>query len=367
MITRIYADNFRCLVNFEVRLGATNLLMGVNGSGKSSLFDLIRRLQVFLLDGARVDEVFPVADLTRWQALGRQRFELDLLSGKEHYSYMLTVDHDLEGKRMRVQTEELYCNGDHLFESEEGLAQLYRDDGSEGPEYAFDWSRSGVGGLHARNDNKKLTNFKRELAKVVVVRPLPALMEGESRTDAERLAPDAGNFVSWYRHMSQEHMGSIIGLFGDLKEVLPGFDSISLKEVGEETRAMKVLFKQGSNKKPLAYDLSELSDGQRMLILLYSLVHSFQGDGASLFVDEPDNFLALREVQPWLATMSDAIGEKLGQAVIISHHPEIMNYLGSTHGIRLERDAGGPVRVAPPPGTVDGLSLGDSVARGWEQ
>ncbi len=367
MLSRLYVDNFRCLVNFEVKFGPTNLLLGVNGAGKSSVFEILNRLQLFILEGAKVEEAFPVADLTRWQELGQQRFELDITLGNDVYTYKLVVDHDRERKRMRALLEELTCNGQPLFTCKEGSAQLYKDNGTEGPQYAFDWSRSGVGGLYERNDNKKLSRFKQVLAKVVIVRPMPVLMVRESKTHDERLRPYAENFVSWYRHMSQEHMGAIVGLFADLKEVLPGFDSISLKEVGEDTRAMKVLFKQTGIKKTQAYDVSELSEGQRMLLVLYTLIHSFQGDDASLFIDEPDNFLALREVQPWLSTLSDAIGDKLGQAVIISHHPEIVNYLGGAHGIWLERDGGGPVRVAPSPKNVDGLSLGDTVARGWEQ
>jgi len=367
MISRLYADNFRCLVNFEVKFGPTNLLLGVNGAGKSSLFEVMHRLQYFLLEGAKVDEAFPVADLTRWQELGQQRFELDLITGNDIYTYKLVVDHDRERKRMRTLSEELACNDNPLFTCKEGTAQLYRDDSTPGPQYAFDWSRSGVGGLYERTDNKKLSRFKQELSNVVVVRPMPVLMVHESRSHDERLSPNAENFVSWYRHISQEYMGSIVALFGDLKEVLPGFDSISLKEVGEDTRAMKILFKQPGSKKALAYDLTELSEGQRMLLVLYTLIHSFRGEGASLFIDEPDNFLALREVQPWLSTLSDTIGDQLGQVVIISHHPEIVNYLGGAHGIWLEREGGGPVRVTAPPGNVDGLSLGDTVARGWEQ
>ena len=33
MITRLYADNFKTLVNFELPLGPMNLLLGANGPG----------------------------------------------------------------------------------------------------------------------------------------------------------------------------------------------------------------------------------------------------------------------------------------------------------------------------------------------
>ena len=48
MLTRIYIDNFRSFVNFEYRPERKQLLLGSNGSGKSSLLDAIRYLKRFI-------------------------------------------------------------------------------------------------------------------------------------------------------------------------------------------------------------------------------------------------------------------------------------------------------------------------------
>lgn len=366
MLKRIYIDNFRCLVNFELRLDAINLLLGANGSGKTSVFGVLWRLQEFIIGDARVHDVFPTAEVTRWQTIGQQRFELEIVAGDDRYAYSLLIDHDLERRRMRVFEEKLDLNGKPLFSCKEGTAQLYRDNHSPGPQYPFDWTLSAVGALHERPDNQKLTRFKRELAKLIVVRPIPALMERESRGEQERLSHRMENFVSWYRHLAQEHMGAMVTLLGELKSCLPGFDSLSLKESGEDARALKALFAHPGGGKPLAFDFGELSDGQKMLIVLYTLVFGLKDESVSLFIDEPDNFLALREIQPWLSNLADAIGDSVEQAVLISHHPEIINYLGGANGRWMERDAQGPVRVGDVPGSVRGLSLADTVARGWE-
>jgi predicted ATPase len=37
MLKRIYVDNFRCLVNFELKLDRVNLLLGRNGTGKTTV------------------------------------------------------------------------------------------------------------------------------------------------------------------------------------------------------------------------------------------------------------------------------------------------------------------------------------------
>jgi len=367
MLKRLYIDNFRCLVNFELKLDPINLLLGANGSGKTSVFDVLRRLQDFLIGDFRVHDVFPVSDLTLWQTGGRQRFEFEVSAGDDLYTYRLLLERESDRRRMRVFEERLDLNDKPLFHCKNGMAQLYRDDHAPGPEYPFDWSLSAVGALHERPDNQKLTRFKHDLAKLIVVRPIPILMERESRGEQERLSHRMENFVSWYRHLAQEYMGAMIALLSELKAVLPGFESLSLKESGEDSRALKAQFSRPGGGKPMLLDFGDLSDGQKMLIALYTLVLGLKDEGVSLFIDEPDNFLALREIQPWLSSLADAVGESVEQVVLISHHPEIINYLGGAHGRWLERDAVGPVRVGQSPKSLPGLLLADTVARGWEK
>jgi len=369
VLTRLYVDNFRSLVNFELKFDRRCLLLGDNGTGKTSVFDALRRLQDFVIGDGRVHDVFPERDLTRWQVRNQQRFELDLSRDGNSFNYILLIEHDTQRRKMRVQEERLDMNGRPLFACKEGVAQLYRDDHSAGPQYPFDWTQSAVGALHERPDNQKLSLFKRELARLFVVRPMPPMMEKESRGEQERLTSRMENFVSWYRHLAQEHMGAMAALLGELRTVLPGLDSLSLKESGEDSRALKALFFNPGGGKPLSFDFGELSDGQKMLVALYTLTFALRDEGVALFIDEPDNFLALKEIQPWLSEVADAVGESLEQVVLISHHPEIINYLGNNHGRWFLRDAGGPTRVADQGPSIpsDGLTLAEHVARGWER
>ncbi len=369
MLKRVYVDNFRCLVNFELKLDRVNLLLGENGVGKTTVFEVLHRLRQFLSGTVKLNTVFPAKDLTRWQETGFQRFEMDLQVEQAAYTYSLAIEHDEERRKVKIKNEQLLFDMKPLFEFEEGTAQLYHDDFSPGPsQVPFDWTQSGLGSLQARADNKKLTRFRREISRFVIARPCPTLMVSESKQDDDTLSPCMENFVSWYRHLSQEHQGAMVSLFGELKQVLPGFDSFSLKEVGENTRALKVFFQPpGGGRKLLTYDFGELSDGQRMLIALYAIVFGLRDEGLHLFLDEPDNYVALREIQPWLSALTDSCGEGVEQAVLISHHPEIIDQWALSSGRWFERDSNGPARVSDKPkAKVDGLKLSESVARGWE-
>ena len=369
MVTRIYIDNFRSLVNFELKLDRMNLLIGANGSGKSSVFDVLRKLQDFIVGAAKVHEVFPASGITRWQTSRTQRFELDLQVGDDVYTYKLLVENDQELRKMRVEKEHLALNGDTLFKCMTGEAKLFRDDGGgSGYSYPFDWSQSGVGVLHERPENKKLTQFKRHLNKIVIARPVPALMQVESRGEEERLTLRMENFASWYRYLAQEQMGAMAGLLQELRKTIPGFSSLRLKESGEDSRSLKVQYERTDGGKALEYSFSELSDGEKMLVALYSLIFGLKDEGITLFLDEPDNYLALGEIQPWLTTLADACGESVEQAVLISHHPEIINYLGGSKGRWFIRDPESPTRVDTEPKTsTDGLTLSETVARGWSK
>jgi predicted ATPase len=367
MLTEIHIDNFRCLVNFDLKLDRLNLLLGDNGGGKTAVFEALRRLQGFLGGAINVDAAFPSQDLTRWQQLDVQHFELAMKVGDDVYTYALSIEHDHDRRCRQIKHEDLWMNLKPLFGFEAGTAQLYDDGFKAGPQYLFDPSRSGIAALQGRPDNRLLTRFHQQMGKLVIVSLCPVHMAFESAEEERQLTPLGDNFASWYRYLSQEHQGNILELTQQLRLVLPGFDSFSLREAGEKTRVLKVLFGSGGQaQKAIAYNFDELSDGQRQLIVLYCLLYGIKGEGYSLFLDEPDNYVALREIQPWLTSLQDACGESISQAVLISHHPEIIDYLAGSAGRWFDRPDNGATRVldkVPPP--ADGLKTSETIARGW--
>jgi predicted ATPase len=369
MITRLYVDNFRTLVNFELKFDRINLLMGPNGSGKSSAFEVLRRLQQFIGGDCRLHAVFPPRELTRWQDLREQRFEIDIKVPEGELHYAIVVEH-LEGEgKCRVKEESLTEGGKPLFLRQFGEVQLYRNDHTKGPTYPFDWTLPALATVQARPDNTKLTAFRKQIGNLVIAAVSPSQMETESRGEAEALTPRMENFVSWYRRLSQENMGAMFNLFNELSTVLPGFASFSFKDAGQDTKSLKMLFDHpGKSKNQISFDFGELSDGQRVLVALYTLIHGMKDSGLCLFLDEPDNFVSLREIQPWLLTLRDACGESFEQAILISHHPEIINQLGITKGRWFTRDDDGKTRVAnEPPSSLADLKLSETIARGWQQ
>jgi len=394
MIERIYIDNFRTLVNCEIKLQSVSLLLGANGAGKSSVFDAVELVKYFVGGAGPVWEVFPSSSLTRWQTLDEQTFELDLRGQEGVFRYALKIKHASDRRQSRVASESLSFDGRPLFTSKDGEAQLYNDNYGRGPVMTFDWNRSALPAIYSRPDNRRLTEFKERLAAVYCVRPCPALMLTDSQEEADVLSRDASNFASWYRYVLRQDISRQGDLFRELEQVIEGFQQLLLDGPADGTISLRVLFSPPDtkasmqpgcvreqpepdrqftlpmvpyiNKTMRIYKFGELSEGQRQLILLYTLLCGLSDTNRVLLFDEPDNYVSLREIQPWLTALMDATGRSISQSIIISHHPEVIDHLAREKGIWFTRDSAGPTRVGTDKDYDNTLLKPSEVeARGW--
>jgi len=369
MLKRIYIDNYKSLVNFELSLDSISLFVGANGSGKSAVFEVLQKIRDFALGKGKIADLFLPDNRTRWQTLSTQTFELEVERDTDSkYKYELAIEHDESGKNVHVKYERLWVNQNPLLKFESDEIQLYNDNYSEGPKYPYDGVLSAIQSITPRNDNKRLTWFKEQLERYIVTHPIPSLIEEESAFEVSSPSISLSNYVSWYRHLSQDQ-GMAYQLTSALRETLPGFQYFKFENVGRQQRLLMAYFQIEDNQS-VGYRFSELSDGQRMLIALYTLLHLNQGGSQRkyiLCIDEPENFVALPEIQPWLTELYDRCNNSGLQALLISHHPESLNYLlASPIGYWFERQNNGPTRVKQiQVDDEDGLPVSELIARGW--
>jgi hypothetical protein len=91
MITKIYIDNYKCFVNFEYQPGPLQLLLGANGTGKTAVFNVLHRLQKFVVAGEKTARTFPPRTVTAWDQRPEQTFELGLRRQEGEYLYRLVI------------------------------------------------------------------------------------------------------------------------------------------------------------------------------------------------------------------------------------------------------------------------------------
>jgi predicted ATPase len=191
-------------------------------------------------------------------------------------------------------------------------------------------------------------------------------MESQAAGEDAEPKPDLSNFAAWYRSLVRSHPERMDAFFESLKETLDGFDSIVLEDAGDGVAQLSVLFER-KEEKPVSFRFDELSDGQRCLICLYAIVHFPMLDGRTVVIDEPESFIGLREIQPWLMTASELVTDSHAQLILISHHPELIDQWAPRHGMRFARDGAGPVKIKPWVGDPEiSLSAAGLVARGWD-
>ena len=237
----------------------------------------------------------PTETLTRWQTLDVQTFQIDAHLDEHAYRYSLEVVHRRDAGDCRIKSERLLYDGDQkLFTSDTGKAQLFRDNGSMGPEVLADWSKSSLPIIAGRPDNKRLTRFVDWLSKeVLLCRINPVLMKSLSEKDSTSLATDLSDFASWWRHVHDEDSDAAVELRNFLAESLPGFRGLEFRKVTDKARRLTARLLDKS------YGFDELSDGQRVLIALYGLLVYARNRPLTLFLDEPYNFVSVREIQPF--------------------------------------------------------------------
>ena len=344
MLSRIYIDNFRCFDNFEHKPARRELILGTNGSGKSSFLDALLLLRQFVMTGMVLNDFWILSHRTRWLKRDNVTFELETVLDGSKFLYRLVIEPWGEHPKPRVASETVHLDGKPIFEFIEGQVHLFNDRYERKVTYGLDWHRSALNTVPSGKDNQALNRFKLWLSGLYCFRINTFAMP--SRAEGENLYPnvDLTNIASWYRHLIQADPKQNAAMLSDLRAVLDGFAYLQLESMGENVRLLAAEFTNVEGK-PNRYLFNELSDGQRCLICLYTILHFVLAKGSTVVIDEPDNFVSLREIQPWLAAVTDVVDGGHGQILLISHHPEAINQWAPNNGVQFVREKSGPVRV----------------------
>ncbi|GFZ99614.1 hypothetical protein GCM10011497_32910 [Elstera cyanobacteriorum] len=345
MITKLYVDNYKTLVDFTVEFEPLTLIVGGNGTGKSAITEILNALSLLARGKAELRSFFPKETLSKsinkkqQQAIG-VFFDID----NDKYEYRLELHHKLSGDGFSRIREILIVNGEVFFER--------NDDTIKHIDKNRDAVIAGMARLEEKlalyyimgftPEDKTARVFETMATRINTHQINPFSVNGFSIEESRFLNRQGDNFSAWYRHYAAENPLILPGLFSEIADFMPGFTQFRLS--GEEgRRALMCDFSNGAS-----IDFDYLSEGQKCLILLYSLLNFNAAKDVLrkvLVFDEPENFISLKEIQPWLRKVEDWVEEGNGQIILISHHPETMNYEGDDSLVWLERENGGPTRL----------------------
>lgn len=125
MITRLYANNFRCLVAFKADFDSFGVLCGPNGAGKSSVFDALRLIRTVATGdgylGGDGERDIRHLEFTNWQKGTTQEskiqeFELGVTAEDHSFEYVLHIEQTANHEKPRIVRESATCKKKILFE-----------------------------------------------------------------------------------------------------------------------------------------------------------------------------------------------------------------------------------------------------------
>jgi len=172
-----------------------------------------------------------------------------------------------------------------------------------------------ISAVRGSSETTHVALFKRWMSEELwMLKPDPRAMSPRTDGDGDTLVEDLSNFASWLPSEMAQDLDSTMTATKALREVLGGFHSL---QASKSASKLEATFITGS-KHQYVVGFDDLSDGQRQLCALYFVQHLVMKPGRLLILDEPDNYVALREIQPWLLEALDLALSENGPQLCLS-------------------------------------------------
>jgi predicted ATPase len=338
MIHRLYIHNFRCLENFELPISGHSsvLLIGKNGSGKTTIGRVLAILQRIARGTNRVGDLLKPGDFTRGRTDGPIRFEIEVLLDGSVYKYAVAFEFPKGFRELRVFEETLSVDGDVIFGR--NVAQVHLATGPEtGANFRIDWHLVALPIIQWRAEDDPLDIFKRWLAGSLILRPEPNLIRGNSERETLQPNTDMTNLGAWFSGLLASTPAAYTEISEYLKQVMPDFQDLKNLASSTESRNLAIQFSNKLGRFTLPF--GDLSEGEKVFVI-YALVIAANASSGPLlcFWDEPDNHLTPSEVSPSMMALRRAF-KSHGQLIATSHNPEAIRRFSDENTLYLYRNS----------------------------
>lgn len=326
MIQRFYVHNYRSLENFELPVSGLSsaLLIGKNGSGKSSVGFALEILQQIGRGKNSVGDLLSPRDISHGRTEIPVRFELEVEIEKVRYEYKLAFDLPKGEKELRVAEESLAVEGEIKFTRKEAQVSiptgLTLKPGLITAEISVGRLLVWLPMMQAPSETDPLYIFQQWLARMIILRPLPALIKGDSVEETLHPSPGVLNLGGWWSGLLAHAPAAYSRIDASLKQLMPDLKDIKNPVIAKDSRSLTVQFEGQNAASSLAFDL--LSDGEKCMVIWALVMAANEAYGPLLcFWDEPDNYLALSEIANFATDLRRAF-QNGGQFIATSHNAE---------------------------------------------
>jgi predicted ATPase len=333
MLQRLYIHNFCCLQNFVIKPGDNTslLLIGKNGAGKSTLAKALLIFRKLVTGASRVGDLATKDDFTLGRTHERMCFEIEALLEGRHYCYALVLDMPEKFRELRVVEEKFSVDGKPVFTRLEAQVTYHATARSE---FSLDWHIAALPLITEKTEGP-VHSMRSWLRHMHILAPIPQRMGGESHGSTEPLSPFCENFADYLTTLLGNFPASYSHIQAYLTELMPDLQEFSNEPVATDVRMLRVLFGDGGTSHRLKFD--RLSDGEKCMFLCAAVLAAQKAhNNLFVFWDEPDNYLALPEIEHFIRTLRKRFHGS-SQIWMTSHNETTINCFSHENTLLLRR------------------------------
>ncbi|MGD0959693.1 MAG: AAA family ATPase [Methylomonas sp.] len=339
MLQRLYVNNFRCLVNFELKTKEmpSSLIIGKNGAGKSTIADALEIFQRVGRGIHRVGQIVQEKDFAFNRSEAPMRFEIEVLLSGKLYHYILALELPETFHELRVFEEALSVAGDTVFSRKQAQVTVPKNSqsGMEAAKFFVDWHLVALPVIQERSEKDPLHIFKTWLAHTIILAPIPRLITGVSSGETLEPKRDGSNLGEWLSGLLGQFPAAYMEISRYLSEMMPDLSEYRNDPIGKDAKCMNVFF--GDKSANFSVSFEDLSDGEKCFFLCAVVLAANKAYGPLFcFWDEPDNFLSLSEVGHFTQELR-RVFQNGGQLIVSSHNDEAIRKFSNENTWILDR------------------------------
>ncbi len=248
------------------------------------------------------------------------RFEIEAELGGKTYQYTIAFELPEGFRELRVFEERLAVGGEPVYTRELAQVRLARRVQEREAHFRIDWHLAALPILQQEPGRDAVFLFKQWLARMLILRPMPALIRGDSQEETLEPSVAVTDFGAWFSGLLAYAPSAYTKIDAYLKQVMPDLTDIKNPVVGKDSRSLVVQFSNHGTEMTVPFE--DLSDGEKCFLICALALAANDAYGPLLcFWDEPDNYLAPSEVGHFVLALRKAFQSR-GQFIATSHNPE---------------------------------------------
>ncbi|EPW6723729.1 AAA family ATPase [Vibrio parahaemolyticus] len=313
-LVNIKANNFKSLVDFSLPFSKFNCLVGLNGSGKSTVLQFIDFLSQQV--SGDIDEWL---DSRQWNA----RDLNSTLTPKSNITFTVELSYSdnpviWEGSFNRTElfctAEKITWGGKTLLNVADGKFSLPTE-GLQAP-ITFDYQGSILSQLRENQLPSELVAFKTFFNELNALDMLSPDMLRDQHISGKTLGAGGKMLSSFISNMTKEEKANLVATLKELYPSLVKVDAIVQKSAG----TVRLEIEEKFGEKSIKTEARHINDGLLRFMAIFAQLTKKQ---SALLLDEIEN-----GVNPELIEkLVDSLVEANTQVIVTTHSPMILNYM----------------------------------------